>query len=191
MKRIDLRAWKLWRIDAAGAAACLVFTLLVYFAGIRPVLGKRAHAADNRVRLNAQRRKCSELASVVVALRRQLAATQKALASSTIRLQPPSRVNQRIAGIADLAAKSGLKIDATHLGPSSSTPRYTAVPITLAGTGTYRTCITFLRRLNQAFPDTCVTMSDLSANPADPTGEAAFRFQLLWYAAPAGGSAKE
>ncbi len=191
MKRIDLRAWKLWRIDAAGAAACLVFTLLVYFAGIRPVLGKRAHAADNRVRLNAQRRKCSELASVVVALKRQLEATQKALASNTVRLQPADRVNQRIAGIADLATESELKIDDIHLGTSSSTPRYTAVPITLAGTGTYRTCIAFLRRLNQAFPDTCVSMSDLSANPADLTGEAAFRFQLLWYAAPAGDSAKE
>ena len=191
MKGIDLKAWRLWRIDAAGAAAVLAVTALVYFGGIRPTLSERAHAAGNRARLKDQRLKCTELADAASDLKAQLQDTQKALAENTIRLQPAGRVNQRVAGIADLATKTKLKIDDVHLGPSSGAARYTAVPITLAGTGTYRTCITFLHALNKAYPDICVSTSEVSSDPGDATGLATFKFELLWYAAPEPQSARE
>jgi len=191
MKGKELKAWKLWHIDAAGAAACLAVTALVYFAGIRPTLSKRAHAAGNRARLRHQRLKCTETSGLATDLQSQLLDTQKALANNAIRLQPASRVNQRVAGIADLATKSKLNIDDVRLGPSSSTSRYTAVPITLAGTGTYRTCIAFLHALNKTYPDTCVSTSEISSDPGDPASMATFKFELLWYAAPEPKSARE
>ncbi len=191
MKGTDLKAWKLWRIDAAGAAALLAVTALVYLAGIRPTMSKRAHAAGNRARLHDQRLKCTETSDLATDLQSQLLDTQKALANNAIRLQPASRVNQRVAGIADLATRSKLNIDDVRLGPSSSASRYTAVPITLAGTGTYQTCITFLHALNKTYPDTCVSTSEVSSAPGDPTGLATFKFELLWYAAPEPRSARE
>jgi Tfp pilus assembly protein PilO len=180
MKGIDLKAWRLWRIDAAGAAVILAVTALVYCAGIRPTLHRRAHAAGDRARLRDQRLKCTETSDLATEIQNQLLDTQKALAKSAIQLQPASRVNQRVAGIADLATKTKLKIDDVRLGPSSCASRYTAVPITLAGTGTYQTCITFLHALNKAYPDTCVSTSDVSSDPGDPTGVATFKFDLLW-----------
>ena len=191
MKGIDLKAWKLWRIDAAGVATILAVTALVYLAGIRPALSKRAHAAGDRARLSDRRLKCTELSDLAADLKSQLLDTQKALANNAIQLQPASDVNQRVAGIADLATKSKLNIDDLRLGPSSSASRYTAVPITLAGTGTYQTCITFLHALNKTYPDTCVSTSEVSSDPGDPTGVATFKFELLWYAAPEPKSAKE
>lgn len=191
MKGTDLKAWKLWRIDAGGAAFFLAVTALVYFAGIRPSLSKRAHAAGNRARLRDQRLECTETSDLAAELQSQLLDTQKALATNAIRLQPASRVNQRVAGIADLATKTKLKIDDVRLGSGSRASRYTAVPITLAGTGTYHTCITFLHALNKTYPDTCVSTSDISSDPGDPTGVATFKFELLWYAAPEPKSARE
>lgn len=191
MKRIDPKTWRCWRVDAAGLAACVAFTLLAYFAGIRPLLGKRADTSAKQVQLDARRRSCSELEASLIALKRQLAAAQQAMAESSVRLQPAHFVNQRVANIADLAAGSGLKIDDIQLGLSSSTSRYTVIPISLAGSGTYRTCMRFLHRLNQTFPDAAVSMFALSANPGDLAARAAFRFQLLWHAAPTVGAQKK
>ena len=41
--RMDLSAWKWWKIDAAGAAVCVALALLVYFGGIRRL--SQDHAA--------------------------------------------------------------------------------------------------------------------------------------------------
>ncbi len=77
-----------------------------------------------------------------------------------------------------------MKIDDIQPGAAASGSRYEMVPISLSGKGTYVTCVGFLHRLRQAFPDTGVSSLALQGNPGAAGGAAQFRFDLLWYAAP-------
>jgi len=190
MKRLDLKSWKGWPTDLTGAAACAALTLAAVFVGFVPLHGRHASLAERQERLKAQRQRSSAIERSVIATKGQLAEMQKALTQSELRLEPAERVNHRIARVTELAAGSGLKVHDVQLGASFSTERYTAVPISLAGAGTYRKCLGFLRALNQSFPDTAVKTFELSARPTTPA-EATFRFELLWYAAPPAGGGRK
>ena len=183
MARIDPKTWNRWCTDAAGACACLVITLVAYFAGFAPLRWSRAGLAAKQSRLHSQSRRLSRLQSSTAALKGRVAEVEQALAESELRLDAADQVNGRVARLTELAGASGLKIDDVRLGESRRERRYTAFPITLAGSGSYGTCLVFLRQLNQTFADTAVTAFDLSARPTAPAA-ANFRFELLWYAAP-------
>jgi len=186
VKRIDPKNWLCLRIDAVGAAGCVTFTLLIYFLGLAPLLDARTDLAAEQGTLSQQRQKSSHSEAAVAALKARLAEVEQALTKIQVRLHPARHVNQRIAQVAELAISNGLKIDDVQLGHSSGTSRYTSIPIALAGSGTYRTCTQFLHRLNQALPDTGVTVLELWGNPRSDIEAAAFRMELIWYAAPAG-----
>ncbi|OPX21901.1 MAG: hypothetical protein B1H04_05835 [Planctomycetales bacterium 4484_123] len=184
MKGLDPKKLMCLRIDLTGVAACVVFTLLTYFLGLKPILADRARAVAARAALEAQQAKAVKLEASVLAVRARLVEVQQALTKTAVHLHPARRVNQRIAQVAELAAKSGLKVNDIRLGPSAATPRYVGIPILLAGTGTFQSCTRFLHQLNRALPDTGVTVLELQGNPKDEFQVAQFHFQLLWYAAP-------
>lgn len=185
MKRFVLKSWKGWPTDLAGAGACVALTLAAVFLAFTPLRARHADLAAKQDRLNVRRRRSSGLERSVIAMKGQLAEAQKALAKSELQLESAERVNHRVARVTEVATGCGLKIHDVQLGRNSSTQRYTAVPICLAGVGTYRKCVVFLRKLNEAFADTGVKALELSAAPVAPS-EARFRFELVWYAAPAG-----
>ncbi len=184
VKGLDPKKLMCLRIDLTGVVACVIFTLLTYFLGLKPILAARARAVAARARLEAQQAKATKLEASILALRAQLVEVEQALAKTAIKLHPARHVNQRIAQVAELAAKSGLKVDDIRLGPGAKTARYVGMPIVLAGTGTFRNCTRFLHRLNRTLPDTGVTVLELQGNPKDDFQVARFHFQLLWYAAP-------
>jgi Tfp pilus assembly protein PilO len=190
VKRARRRTWKLWRIDAVGGAACAVATLVFYFGGVAPLLQGQAELAGKQTQLQAQRRRASEQKAAIPALEYRLAELRRALEDSRVHLQPLERVNTRMAEIADAAGKSGLKLDDIQLGRTRSGPRYTTVDVLLAGSGTYRDCVGFLRRLNQTFLDTSVSVLELSGRPEEAPVVGSYRMQLVWYAAPTSGSEK-
>jgi len=61
---------------------------------------------------------------------------------------------------------------------------YQAVPILIAGSGTYPNCAKFLHKLRHTFPDTAVRSFETTNNSASPDSPAAtFQFELTWHAA--------
>jgi len=187
---IDLRSARPWQIDAAGAAALVVMTVLLYVLGIGPIFRRHAEQGSRQAELDAEFAKADRLEQTQVSLGEQVARVRKAVAECKLELKPAAHANRRIAAISALAAETGLTIDDIQPGVVASGARYRMVPITLAGKGTYVTCVTFLHRLHEAYPDTGLASMVLQNASEDPAGPPAarFRFELLWYAAPASAS---
>jgi len=181
----DAEKWKYLHIDALAVALCVTMTLGVYFIALEPLRDQHADQTVKQEQLKAERQKSLKMEASVMAAEARLAGLQEALVQSQVQLEPADGVNRRMAEINDLASKSGLRIDGVQLGEATRTSRCIAVPIRLAGSGTYRKCMAFLRQLKEAFPDTAVTEFDLSADPGRPGSAAAFWFQLVWHASPA------
>ena len=191
MATVSRTSWRIWRIDAAGAAICVVMALLVCALGIAPTLSRHSEFAVKRTQLAAQRKQADGLEGALMAIRTQLAEAQEAIAASPLHLQSARQINQRIAQLLVLAVKGKLKVNDIRVGRTTATGRHQMVPIGLDGSGAYRDCVQFLQTLNKTLPDTGVCGFDLSGNPANPSAGATFRFDLVWYTTPKLTSAKK
>jgi hypothetical protein len=83
-----------------------------------------------------------------------------------------------LAKITDLAGETHLSVTEVRPGSATDGRDFDAVPISIAGTGSYPACAAFLHRLRSEFPDTAV--KSFRATQADG-GNAIFSFDLLWY----------
>ena len=174
----------LW-IDAAGVGVCVALSLVTYFAGIEPILGRHEACKAKRTELASRRDELGRLSASLQELQDRRARVSADLAQCPLRLQAASRTNRRLAEIAELATTCGLKVDAIQPGHATAGALYDIVPIRLTGTGKYPTCVQFLHKLQKVFPDTGVISLDLAGG--DPPGRPAagsFHCQLKWHTAP-------
>ena len=173
-----------WQIDAAGAALCVGLSLLFYWAGVQPMSDQHAAHLEARAELDQRQDQALKLANAADALQRRLKEVGQAVDNAPVQLKPVRQLNQRLAHLTSLAAECGLAIDQTRHERPHSGQWYQTVPIRLTGQGAYPTCAVFLDRLRRAYPDMGVSSFELSR---DPGGEVAakFRFDLVWYTAPA------
>ena len=181
--KLNPARWQSWHIDAAAAAALVIVTVAVCLGGIRPLRSSHDEYLAQKAELEGQRDQASRLATSMAAMRRQLAAIDQTMTTGALRLKPTSHVNTELVQLSALAVESGLAIGDIRAGLPISGPHYDTVPIELAGSGTYRTCTMFLRRLRQEHPDTSVAAFTMSAGGDDPAGASKFRFGLRWHAA--------
>ena len=181
----------LW-IDAAGVAVCLALCLSTYFAGIHPILGRHDACAAKRTELAARRDELHRLSAILQGLRDRRTSVSEELAQSSLRLQSASRTNHRLAEIAELATKCGLKVDAVQPGEATAGNLYDIVPISLTGTGQYPTCVQFLHKLQKVFPDTgVISLNLVGGDPGGRRSAASFECRLKWHTAPQPKGAKK
>lgn len=178
------KRWRWWPIDATAIVLCLGLTALVYFIGVHPMLSKQVESANRRSELREQRAEAGELQTMLTQLKRELAVVERTLSESPLRLEPTSAINERLAQITDLAARSGLKLNETQPGKTSPGRHFDTVPIVLSGAGTYSTCSAFLHQMHLSFPDMGVTSFSIDGDPTTGQSTASFRFTLAWFAAP-------
>jgi len=169
-------------IDAIGAGVCLALALGLYLAGIVPLMASHEAYVANEDAFAKEQTHARRLQASLGTLREQLRATRRRAAENTIQLRPPATAPLHMAHISRLAADAGLQIDDMRTGVPTPGPYATAVPVHLAGTGSYRACTRFLRRLRRALPETCVLSFALSAPRNDTTGAAAVTMVLTWHA---------
>ena len=179
------------RIDAFGAGSLAVVTVAAYFAVARPLAEARSRRAAMQSELVDNQRRVAEIERSRIDLRGRLVETQQELAGGRLQLHASSLVNTRMALIVQIAFDSGLEIH--EMRPNAGVPgeHYEMVPIALSGRGTYPDCAAFLHRLHESMPDTGVAAFELSGNPGSRGTAGSFRFDLVWYAAPAVGGAGE
>jgi hypothetical protein len=173
-----------WKIDSIGALVLISLSALAYFAGVNPLLQRHAMVQNQRIELVAARDKSAEVQQMLTVLNRQLGVAQKSLAASPLRLQPVAGLNQRLALVTDLATRGGAGLDDLQPGKSTAGAQYDALPIHVAGTGTFPAFAGLLHRLRQDFPDTALSSLEISGNPQDEAGTAKFSVELLWYTEP-------
>jgi hypothetical protein len=179
-----IRSWRGWRVDLAGAVFCIASTLVASLGGFRPLMRQKDSQAAVQSTLNSRRGEHRQLQGRIRELDCRQADIRDALSTDTLRLQTVLQTNRRLADVADLAAQSGLKVDEVHPEAVRSGQRFEVVPIRLTGQGPYTSCLAFLRRLQEKFPDMGGVGLDLSARTEPTETVAAFQFHLEWYTAP-------
>jgi Tfp pilus assembly protein PilO len=190
MKLLTATRWRWWPIDAAGAGICLAATLMAYLLGIAPVLKGHASYASQQSEVTARREEYRGLCAKIKGLQDRLAAVRKALSESPLRLRTASQTNSRLAEMGELAAQCKLKVDEIEPGKVQPGPRYEIVPIRLTGQGAFPSCVQFLRRLREKYPDIGGVRIELNSKAEGAEPVAGFEFHLEWYAAPAVNAAK-
>jgi Tfp pilus assembly protein PilO len=175
---------KHWKIDAAGVALVLGLALGPYVGYIGPLRDGHAQAAEQAKQLVAERTRTRDLENSIYGLKEQLDATQRAAASSELKLEPAGELNARLARLTDLASENSLRVDSVESGATTGHDRYATVSIRITGQGNYRDCTTFLRQLRAAMPDVAVTSVQMGSAAVTVDTPATFAFDLLWHTQP-------
>lgn len=173
------------KVYVAGAIVCLGLSAGTYFVGVRPAIARHGEQSTRQADLRDARQKAAELLGTRNSTQTQLNAVNEALKRQSLRLRPASTVNQRLASLTELATREcQLVIDEMRPGVVVESADSQAVPILIAGSGTYPNCAKFLHKLRQTFPDTAVRSFETTNNSASPDRPAAtFQFELTWHAA--------
>jgi Tfp pilus assembly protein PilO len=175
---------KTWQVDAAGTAVILVLSAAAYFGWIGPLLARRDAAAAQSAELAGLQTQARDAERVLHSLRDRLAATRTALESKSIRLEPATQLNARLARLSELAAARGVQIDSMESGLPAMQPRYGSVTIRIGGRGSYRACGELVRAVRSEMPDVAVTSLELNAGAGKSGADATLLTELRWYTAP-------
>ena len=179
-----MKAHALWRLDAAGAVLALALGASFYFLGVEPLRRTRSANETARQALAAAQSSADRSRAELRDLEGQVAEARRAMAAAPLRLESTARMNTRMAEFNALASTRGLVVDEVRPGSPSAGPWFTEVPIRIAGSGPYASCLFFLNALASQFPDTGVAAIELRGDPTTDDTPAIFTFDLVWYAAP-------
>ncbi|GIK17996.1 MAG: hypothetical protein DYG93_03905 [Leptolyngbya sp. PLA2] len=172
-------------IDAPAIGLLAALTAGAWFIGVQPALKARAE----RETLNAQAD--TRLAELTLAQHEQrllaesLAEARRVLENVTVQLVPSRRMNERVAGLTNLARENGLQLDEIKPGATTREELFDLVEIRLSGQASYPASAAFFNALHTNYPDTEVASFRLVARGAGELPADSFQFTLLWYAAPA------
>ncbi|MHC4140356.1 MAG: type 4a pilus biogenesis protein PilO [Planctomycetota bacterium] len=169
---------------AIGSAVIAAISLAAFLVVVGPAQRLGSQRAALVRELDEQQRWAEELDQTQGVLAEELDRIEQQLAASEIQLQSSRYLNARIAHIIDHAARGEVAIHETRPGTVRDHRRYQAVPILLAGRGSYSDCAAFLHQLHTSLPDTGVVEFELTGQPGDTRAPASFRFNLVWYAGP-------
>lgn len=187
-KSLSITRW--WRIDAVGLLALSLVTALCYAGLIYPTIDNRRAYEELQPQVTDRTQQVHDAQSSFESLKAELERTQVLLESLPLRLESSSRVNSRLAGIADLASEIGLEVHQLLPDSASSGQRYDVVPIILTGSGDYAQVTQFMRRVHDSFADIAVVGFALSSvNPSAQVAQ--FDIGLAWYTLPAIGFAEK
>jgi Tfp pilus assembly protein PilO len=175
---------ELWRIDGIGVGICGALAVAWYFLGLAPL----TNAKQDRARLEESFARTQDRLGAMEANAAQkltqLGALREQLKSKAIKLESVAQLNERLARLSDLAVRFKLNVDELKPGTPYAAPHYTAVPIRLAGHGSYPQCAQFFHALQQEQRDVGVAAFELRGEPEAADKPPSFGVQLLWYAAP-------
>ncbi len=172
-------------IHAIGGGCCLALTVAGYLLVARPVIQTQFEQASLRAELLGHQQRITELDRAERVLENKDHRIEQDLAHDQLSLQGVGHLNRRLALIVDSAVASDIDLTETRSGTITDGQMYQTVPISLTGTGSYPGFAAYLRRLHERLPDTCVVSFELSGSPGRQDTPDRFRYDLLWYAAPA------
>lgn len=183
MTRESKRRKGRWKIDAAGAAGCLLLSLVGYTTIIAPMRRAAAEVDALESELTVEQQRSDQAERSRRRFQRALARLEDDLGATALDLEPANRLNRRLARIVELAYTSGLQIHETRSGTTTGGPYYDTVPLELTGEGSYPNCAVFLRLLSEELPDVAVLGFDLTGDVGRLRAEPGFHFRFAWYAA--------
>ncbi len=178
-----------WCVHAAGVALLAVATTCAYIGVVEP--SHRSLAAQReRERQAAQDSADLQVIQDNTQALDRLARSLESKLTDTVELRPIDQLNRQLATVSELIEATGLKVAQMDPGEPAIYPRYTLVPIRVAGQGTFTDVLTFLHELQQNVKDTEVRAFAVHADPKAAPGGIAFELSLAWYAVQGTGVAQ-
>jgi Tfp pilus assembly protein PilO len=170
------------QIDLIGGAILLIAASGLFLPSVNPLLRSESFARQQQEQLSVALRSEKDLKAFLVDQRGRLAEINATLEKEKIQLESSRNINRRIASLTKLAAGAGLSVDQILPGVPTPGERFDRVPVRMNASGSYPTCVAFLCKLNETFPDTSVGSFELAGNPENPGSPAAFEVNLIWHA---------
>ena len=171
-----------WHLCAGVILVCAAFTVAAYALGVGPLLERHDREIALRQQLRDRQAEAAQLASTLAGLRGELSQVLAELERMPLRLQPATRINQRIEAVARLATECGLALDEVRPGGPVDGAHYQTVPVRIVGAGSYPACGTFLRKMRDTFGDMGVRTFTAKNNGGAPASPAAlFQAELVWF----------
>ncbi len=176
-----------WLLHAGGVATLGLIGAAWYGLALHPVLTASARVSQVTLEVDAARRSVADL----VARRDRASSEWQAIAADlarvTVRLQPATALNARLAELAKLAEAEGLQVDAIEPKAAVETSLAVRVPVRLGARGSSPAAIRFLASLKERFPDVAVEGFDVAGREGEVG--TAIKFDCVWYADRAARSA--
>ncbi|MCW5777057.1 MAG: hypothetical protein KIS87_11510 [Phycisphaeraceae bacterium] len=172
-------------IDAPSVGLLAVITVGAWFLGVQPTLKARAEREALSVLADARLAELTLAQHEQRLLTESLADAHRVLDNVTVQLVPSRRLNERVAGLTNLARTHGLQLDEIKPGAATREELFDLVEIRLSGQASYPASASFFNALHTTYPDTEVSSFRLAARGAGELPADSFQFTLLWYAAPA------
>jgi Tfp pilus assembly protein PilO len=170
------------QVHLMGVAGITVLGAIGYFLAIEPVLN------ENALHMRRQSESASADRDAIVAEanvrsdRRTQELLQQRLDGINIKLESPSRTNDRIVRMTKLAEAHSLHIATLEPGTPTTRQRHTLVPVRFTGSSDFASMVSFIAALRTQFPDTRV--DELELRSSGETSQ--FLLTCTWFAAPAG-----
>lgn len=186
--------WKMWKfaqIDLAACGAMVAGLALFYLLTVMPQKRIEEACKDQEKQLVAQKANAVTLVSLGRRAGKELTDIRREIEANPIRFESAARVNTRIAAFTKMASETALKIEQIQPGEPTLDGRFSLVPISVSGAGSYRSWLDLLARLPKTFPDIEVASFDLSGNPSESGSPITFRLGLTWFALPPEAVAKK
>ena len=172
------------QVHLLGVAGMAVLGAAGYFVAIEPVLNQNAAHMRRESETRGADRDAIVAEANVRADRRKAELLEQRLSRLDIKLESPSRTNDRIVRVSKLAERSKLHIVTLEPGTPVSRSKHTLVPIRFAGSCTFADMNAFLSALRSEFPDTRVDTLDIRSSAETSQ----FVLTCTWFAAPVGGA---
>ena len=172
-------------VHALGGVGLLAMTLGGYLFVIEPVLQGRAERESLEMRLRSDSDRLESLREARDGLRARVSSGEQRLAESGDSLLGMSGRNKRMGELTELAGECGLRLDRLQPGDPAREEMFTVTPITMQGVGSYDNVSVFLHRIIERFSDVSARSFSLEAQGEESDRQAAFVFELAWYADPA------
>ncbi len=186
MKRSEGLSRGTWRIHMVGIATVVVVGVALHLLWLQPAL-QRVELLDSVLRkTETAETDLQKARRAHAALTGRLASVRNELADVRLELQPRDALNRRIADIVAVAGATGLDVSESRAGDASSGRWFDTVAIRIQGRGRFSDSLIFLQRLFGELSDVDVSGFDISRSDGDRSDRGSFRFDLAWYAAPAG-----
>jgi Tfp pilus assembly protein PilO len=168
-----------------GLSSCVALTALFVCVVIWPMILHRQAAVDREAELIADKAKTAQFASAITRAKTNLQSVRAEIAGSQWALEPQGHLNNRVAGITNLAKKCGLEIEEINPGSTLAGSQYDSLALKLTGRGSYRGCVTFMHQLHDHYPDTAIGGFRITVGGQEAGGPLSMEFNLVWFAKPA------
>jgi Tfp pilus assembly protein PilO len=171
-------------VHAGGALVVLVLSSVLILSVIQPMWRQRADRSKVAGELTQQVSARDGLERERRALSTRLANVNESAERATIQLMGSGELNQQLASITDLAAASGVQVEALEPMNAVANAKFRLLPIRLSGRASYLATTRFFESLRQQLPDTSIRAFQMRSDNSGSSPVAIISMELLWCTKP-------